>query len=299
MCKTYPNQGVGILVLNMSLFRLACCAALFMVLWSGASAYGQTFKDNPEILRLTTSVGLESDNYGFVLDKTATPTEEATVTRPVVCFEAAYENVEITCTSMATRGPGVRLKITSMEHRSHAGFSIYPALNWHNPGHVRNSYNVFDDTQKREGTLVPGLYGEARANFLYLQGDVWSEIFGKSGGNFGRAVLGMRSKLGQAVFKLGGGIKFMSKDYANYHYGVMPEEATAARPAYAPGVAFNPILSTEMYYQFSNAFSIKSQLQYMKLSQNLRDSPVIVDDSETRVMVFLQYSVYFARRDRV
>jgi outer membrane scaffolding protein for murein synthesis (MipA/OmpV family) len=71
-------------------------------------------------------------------------------------------------------------------------------------------------------------------------------------------------------------LKWNDKEYANYYYGVKPEEATASRPAYSPGAYFTPGAGIISIYLINKEFSLMTGGSLEYLVKKLQDSPTVI-----------------------
>ncbi|MEM8769577.1 MAG: MipA/OmpV family protein [Pseudomonadota bacterium] len=77
------------------------------------------------------------------------------------------------------------------------------------------------------------------------------------------------------------GIVYQSANLANYYYGVRPEEATAERPAYAPGSAYNWRAGVNITFNWLENWDLFANFSYEGLDKNIADSPTVARDSLT------------------
>jgi len=75
----------------------------------------------------------------------------------------------------------------------------------------------------------------------------------------------------------------------DYYYGVPPSEATAARPAYAPGAGANAQLGLYGTYPLSERWRLLAGVSATRWARAVRSSPIVNDRFETAAMLGLMY----------
>jgi len=76
----------------------------------------------------------------------------------------------------------------------------------------------------------------------------------------------------------------------NYYYGVRPQEASAARPAYEPGVGLNLELGALAAYRLTESWQVLAGLGATRWASGVRASPVVdVDGFAPYAMLALMY----------
>ncbi len=79
---------------------------------------------------------------------------------------------------------------------------------------------------------------------------------------------------GTLISFIGGG-SWQSSDLTSYYYGVRADEATATRPAYRPGAAWNWRAGVMMRRNLGPRWNAMLILQHEWLDSNLQDSPIV------------------------
>lgn len=72
-------------------------------------------------------------------------------------------------------------------------------------------------------------------------------------------------------------VKWYDQDYANYYYGVKPEEATATRPAYETSGYFTPGLGFLSIYKINNEIQFLIGLNFEFMSKKIQNSPTVIN----------------------
>jgi outer membrane protein len=69
--------------------------------------------------------------------------------------------------------------------------------------------------------------------------------------------------------------RYLSEEYADYYYGVKPEEANASRPEYEPGSAVNPYVAVRVGYRLSPRWMLTGKVGLQFLDTAIKDSPIV------------------------
>ncbi len=95
-------------------------------------------------------------------------------------------------------------------------------------------------------------------------------------------------------------LRFTRQDseYANYYYGVLENEASAARPAYDVGDAVNTELKIRIGYALSEKWLLSGSAGIEFLDSNISNSPIVDEDSVWSASIGLAYNTdIFQPRD--
>lgn len=82
---------------------------------------------------------------------------------------------------------------------------------------------------------------------------------------------------GRLLLRPSASVSWRSAKLNDYYYGVRPAEATADRPAYAPGAGVNTSLGLYASVAVSTGWQLLGSASVTALSRNVRDSPVVND----------------------
>ena len=86
------------------------------------------------------------------------------------------------------------------------------------------------------------------------------------------------------------GLAWESSNLTDYYYGVEPDEATPARPAYSIGDVWYPYVALTTNYYFNKKWSSMLSVRYDWLADDVSDSPIVNKDYQVRVMGGVMYS---------
>ena len=84
--------------------------------------------------------------------------------------------------------------------------------------------------------------------------------------------------------------RYLSEDYADYYYGVQPEEANPSRPEYEPGSAVNPFLAIRAGYRLNERWMITGKVGVEFLDSAITDSPIVDKDRIWSTTIGLAYN---------
>lgn len=85
-------------------------------------------------------------------------------------------------------------------------------------------------------------------------------------------------------------LRWQSSDMVDYYYGVLPGEAIAGRPAYAPGSALFPAVSLLATRPLGERWEFFARAGHTWLPSEVTNSPLVDQDSRTSVIVGLGYT---------
>ena len=130
------------------------------------------------------------------------------------------------------------------------------------------------------------------------------EVRGRYGAAYGEALRNVTDASGGTEFRLGyrydwRGGRFTLRPYVSlslrdaklndYYYGVRPEEATATRPAYAPGSGANLQLGLYGAYALTERWRLVAGLGTTHWSKGVRGSPIVDGRAQNAVVLGLMY----------
>lgn len=74
-------------------------------------------------------------------------------------------------------------------------------------------------------------------------------------------------------YRIGG--LWQSDEMTGYYFGVLPGEATAERPAYAPGEEISALAAADLIYHFELPVSLVVNLEYRWYGDDIKSSPIV------------------------
>ena len=85
-------------------------------------------------------------------------------------------------------------------------------------------------------------------------------------------------------------LHYLDADYADYYYGVRPEEASASRPEYAPGSALNPYAAVHIGYRLGRRWMLTGKVGLTVLDSAVSESPIVDKDRRWSTSIGLAYN---------
>jgi outer membrane protein len=92
--------------------------------------------------------------------------------------------------------------------------------------------------------------------------------------------------------------RYLSEKYADYYYGVQPQEANPARPEYEPGSAVNPYVALRVGYRLSPRWMLTGKVGLEFLDETIKDSPIVEKERLWSTTIGVAYNAnLFRARD--
>ncbi len=251
---------------NISSFRLLCCAAALTassLAVTSARAAGGT-EPLTDILNTPGSAGV-----GF-LTRIETSPYQGAGTRydllPLYLYEGERlflhaNRVGVKLLNAADGGSGQRLDLF-VEQR----FEGYPA------GRLPAS---LAGMAPRDSGIDLGLSYRYRQPWGTLQAELVHDIGKTYKGNEARLGYFYDWRSGPWTLRPSLSVSFRDARLNNYYYGVLPGEAIAGRPAYAPGAGVNTSVGLYGSYDVSQRWRLLAGVSATMLDGKVRDSPII------------------------
>lgn len=142
----------------------------------------------------------------------------------------------------------------------------------------------------RDRSLDLGVAADWRTPFGALELALAHDALDRSGGAELALTWGLSRRLGRWSLLPALALRWQDADLVDYYYGVRADEATLARPAYAPGSAMTPELSLLATRPLSARWTLFARAGHSRYPDAIADSPVVGSDDGTSVMLGLGYS---------
>ena len=95
---------------------------------------------------------------------------------------------------------------------------------------------------------------------------------------------------GRLPMQVFAGATWRSEELSEYMYGVLPGEAQAGRPAYAPGSTIVPYIGASAAFPLSDSTSLFGAVRAEFLQDAITDSPIIDDSASVGVQLGLRFA---------
>jgi|GEM_PF-701665 outer membrane protein len=91
--------------------------------------------------------------------------------------------------------------------------------------------------------------------------------------------------------------RYLSDKYADYYYGVQPQESNPTRPEYEPGSAVNPYVAVRVGYRLNSRWMLTGKVGLEFLDATIKDSPIVAKERlwSTTIGVAYNANVFRAR----
>lgn len=83
---------------------------------------------------------------------------------------------------------------------------------------------------------------------------------------------------------------YNGEKYNNYYFGVERSEAIVGRSFYHAKADIDTALGLSIYYEFNDSWSLALNAEYKQLSDEAKDSPIVVKDNITSGFIGFNYS---------
>lgn len=113
----------------------------------------------------------------------------------------------------------------------------------------------------------------------FLQLSAFHDVSGTHDGFEIDASYGIGFRKGNWYIEPAVGLAYKSADLNDYYWGVRPDEAGIALPAYEAGAGINPRLRLRAAYYFSREWSFAVSAEYERLNDEAAASPIVEHDS--------------------
>ncbi|RPE81217.1 MipA/OmpV family protein [Vulcaniibacterium tengchongense] len=132
-----------------------------------------------------------------------------------------------------------------------------------------------DWLQDRDDGLDVGLSARWRGRAGELKFEALADVADASGGYELSLDYGYALHWGRTTVVPGAGVRWMSKDMADYYYGTLDEEAALGAPAYRPGSTLIPRASLGFSHPLGRKWRMIGAVKYEFLPGEIGDSPLI------------------------
>ena len=127
----------------------------------------------------------------------------------------------------------------------------------------------------RSGGVDLGMAWRARQRWGTLQAEVLRDVGSHSRGSEVRLGYSYDWRSGPWRLRPSVSVEWRNAGLNNYYYGVLPSEATATRPAYAPGAGLNTTLGLYGSYELTQRWRLLTGVSATLLDRKIKDSPIV------------------------
>jgi outer membrane protein len=170
------------------------------------------------------------------------------------------------------------------------GWSIGPTLRPRFEGYEASDSSALAGMKNRNPTIDAGIDLSWRTDWGLISAIVVTDILGAHDGH--------ESELSYTVlFPYAGfniipsvAVRWRSSNLANYYYGVRDSEVGNGRPPYTPDDSVTPVVRVAVRRKLSERWGLLLASQYEWLSSEIRDSPIVDDNSILSALFGVTYS---------
>lgn len=172
------------------------------------------------------------------------------------------------------------------------GWKFGPEVRVEFDGYEAKDSPALSGMASRSDPVLVGVSGEAQIGWLELEGFAGYDVR-DGGGTILELELGVDGRIATGLFGYAGvGARYANSKYNNHLFGVRAGEATPTRPAYSPGSSTTAFVEFGIEYELSPRWSLQAELEYSRLSQSIRRSPIVDASSRTEAQFGVLYRFY-------
>lgn len=181
-------------------------------------------------------------------------------------------------------------------------FTVDGILSYRTDGIDREDFGVSELAERginrallsdRDNGIDLGLSANWRSEMGRVELGIKTDVSGASKGYEALLKYGYPLQWGRTSLVPNVGVSFMSKKLANYYYGTLPEEVTRGVVNYKPGSTTVPSLGINAIRQLDTNWVIIGNATYKFLPNKITNSPLVEDDTNGSLSVFLGVSRRF------
>lgn len=153
-----------------------------------------------------------------------------------------------------------------------------------NYGHTRVEVDM-SRLHKRRMAALGGLEYSLMLSDWTLQAQWLYDITGIYDGKEARLALARQYRSGRHSLTAAVGITWQSQELINYYYGIRTDEVVLADHAYIAMAGFSQIARIDWLYDLSSRWSLRFTGSYRQLADEIRRSPILVEDQVITVFI--------------
>lgn len=171
-------------------------------------------------------------------------------------------------------------------------YSLHALLRYDFSGYEEGDSDVLGGMSDRDGTVEAGVrLDRALGRRLGFRISVATDILGRHEGQEIHAAVRYRRRWGRLMLVPALGVRWQSRDKADYYFGVRGSEATPERPPYGVGPATSWELGAAVLYLYSDRVTFIAFPRLDFLAEPIRDSPIVSDNLMLSGFLGFSYSL--------
>jgi MipA family protein len=170
------------------------------------------------------------------------------------------------------------------------GWSIGPTVRPRFEGYQASDSSDLAGMKNRNATVDAGVDMSWRTNWGLLSAVFVTDLLSAHDGL--ELELSYTAMFPYAGFDIipGAALRWRSSNLADYYYGVRASEVRTGRPAYSPDEAITPVVRVAVRRELSERWGLLLAGQYEWLDSEVRDSPIVDEDSILSALLGVTYS---------
>jgi len=170
------------------------------------------------------------------------------------------------------------------------GLSIGPTVRPRFEGYEASDSSALRSMKNRNATIDGGIDVSWRTKWGLLSGVFVTDLLGAHDGHELELSYAALFPYGGFTIIPGVGLRWRSSNLTEYYYGVRPNEQRAGRSAYSPDAAITPLIRVAVRRKLSERWGLLLAGQYEWLDSEIRDSPIVDEDSLLSALFGVTYS---------
>jgi outer membrane protein len=134
-----------------------------------------------------------------------------------------------------------------------------------------------------------GLSWSSKRDWGTVQAELLRDVSHASRGTEARVAYGYPLRSGRLALQPNITLSARDAKLNDYYFGVLPGEATATRPAYAPGSGISATIGLYGSYDISERWRLLGGVSRTRFDSGIRNSPIVRDGSQTSVYLGAAY----------
>ena len=148
-------------------------------------------------------------------------------------------------------------------------------------------YRLLED---RDGGLDLGLSAKWKGGFGELETEILADATNTSSGQEVSLQYSYEFEVGKGELSPNVGVKWLSKDTANYYYGTLDKEVARGVVNYKPGSVVIPSIGVSYFHPVGEKWSFVGFADYNFLPDEISDSPLMEKDTNGAFFLFVGFS---------
>jgi outer membrane protein len=148
-----------------------------------------------------------------------------------------------------------------------------------------DNFDQLTGMSERDRSVEAGVVGRWRIRPITINAAYYTDVSGTTNGGSANVGVSYRVPLGER-WSLTPTLsaEWLSAKVVDYYYGVLPSEATAARPAYTGASTLNLRAGVMTRYRLAREWALFGGVSYTRLGSGIADSPIVVRENVASAM---------------